>query len=84
MGSEMYGLQSRIVQIFIYLVLSRGRGIRCYNNLYDIATYCCGGTGQFVVQKYIENPLLIGAKKFDIRQWVYIQDYNPPKIWFYD
>ncbi len=73
------------------LVLSRGRGIRCYNNLYDIVTYCCGGTGQFVAQKYIENPLLIAGslfinagKKFDIRQWVLIQDYNPPKIWFYD
>lgn len=35
------------------IVLSRGRGIRCYNNLYDIINYCCGGTGQFVVQKYI-------------------------------
>jgi hypothetical protein len=35
------------------LVLSRGRGIRCYNNLYDIMAYCCGGTGQFVIQKYI-------------------------------
>lgn len=33
--------------------LSRGRGIRCYNNLYDIMAYCCGGTGQFVIQKYI-------------------------------
>lgn len=64
--------------------MSRGRGIRCYNNLYDIVTYCLGGTGQFVVQKYIENPLLIEGKKFDIRQWVLIQDYNPPKIWFYD
>lgn len=28
--------------------------------------------------------MLIGGKKFDIRQWVCIQDYNPPKIWFYD
>lgn len=80
----MYGSQSPIVNFYFITVLSRGRGIRCYNNLYDIVTYCCGGTGQFVVQKYIENPLLIGGKKFDIRQWVYIQDYNPPKIWFYD
>ena len=39
--------------LFLFTVLSRGRGIRCYNNLYDIVTYCCGGTGQFVVQKYI-------------------------------
>ena len=35
------------------IVMSRGRGIRCYNNIYDITDYCLGGTGQFVVQKYI-------------------------------
>jgi hypothetical protein len=39
--------------------MSRGRGIRCFNNLYDIADYCLGRDVQFVVQKYIEHPLVI-------------------------
>lgn len=66
------------------LVLSRGRGIRCFNNLYDIADYCLGRDTQFVIQKYIENPLLVEGRKFDIRQWVLIQDYNPPRVYFYE
>ena len=37
----------------IILVLSRGRGIKCLNNLYDIANYCLGKDCQFVIQKYI-------------------------------
>lgn len=41
------------------IVMSRGRGIRCFNNLYDIADYCLGRDVQFVVQKYIEHPLVI-------------------------
>lgn len=41
------------------IVMSRGRGIRCFNNLYSITDYCLGGTGQFVIQKYIEHPLVI-------------------------
>ena len=28
--------------------------------------------------------MLLEGRKFDIRQWVFIQDYNPPKIYFYD
>ena len=55
----MFGYASPTVNIVFIVVMSRGRGIRCYNNLYDITDYCCGGTGQFVVQKYIEHPLVI-------------------------
>jgi hypothetical protein len=57
---KMYGLLNRIVNyLIIFIVLSRGRGIRCFNNLYEIADYCLGRDVQFVIQKYIERPLLI-------------------------
>ena len=37
----------------------------------------------WVIQKYIENPMLILNRKFDIRMWVVIPTWNPLRIYVY-
>ena len=37
----------------------------------------------YVVSKYIDNPYLVGNKKFDIRFYVLVVSYNPLKVWLY-
>ena len=63
--------------------LSRGRGIMVFANLIEILDYT-SKENQWVAQKYIENPMIIQRKKFDIRQWVLVTDWNPLTIWFYE
>ena len=37
----------------------------------------------WVIQKYIENPMLILNRKFDIRVWVIVSSWNPLKIYIF-
>ncbi|XP_018363044.1 PREDICTED: tubulin glycylase 3A-like [Trachymyrmex cornetzi] len=65
---------------------SRGRGIVLMNKLEDVVAKV-NPTGKpdtrYVVQKYIERPLLIHHTKFDIRQWFIVTCAQPLTLWMY-
>ena len=64
--------------------LSRGRGITMMDNLKEIQTFFRSKDTPWIIMKYIENPLIVSKRKFDIRQWVLVTDWDPLTIWFYE
>ena len=63
--------------------LSRGRGISCIDQLNDILSNI-KSHNQTVIQKYIENPMVIKGRKFDMRQWVLVTNFNPLTAYLFD
>lgn len=70
--------------------LSRGRDIQIFNNFTKIISYCGmysdlkAKKTAWVVQKYVENPMLIMQRKFDFRVWVVVESWNPLMVYMYD
>ncbi|XP_030080563.1 tubulin glycylase 3A [Drosophila hydei] len=64
----------------------RGRGILLMDNLKKIlgvVNPSIASKSRYVVQKYIERPLIVFQTKFDIRQWFLITNTQPLVVWFY-
>ncbi|XP_022815689.1 tubulin glycylase 3A-like isoform X1 [Spodoptera litura] len=62
---------------------SRGRGIRMASRLTVITDLLNKANAKYVIQKYIEEPLLIHETKFDIRQYCLVTSTYPLVIWMY-
>jgi len=72
---------------------SQGVGIFLINRLSQIKKWSRDGKGgtflhnssrdSYVISRYIENPLLIGGKKFDLRLYVLVTSYRPLKCYLY-
>ncbi len=51
---------------------SQGKGIFLINKLSMISEWTENNAEPYIIQRYINNPLLVGGKKFDMRIYVLV------------
>lgn len=69
---------------------SQGKGIFLFNKLSQISQWenhsvflILTQAENYIVQKYISDPLLIGGKKFDMRIYALVTNYSPLTVYLY-
>lgn len=68
---------------------AQGRGIFIVNKLSQLKKWSQGTRGVgtnvpvYVISRYVDNPLLVGGKKFDLRLYVLVTSYRPLRVYMY-
>eukprot|EP00929_Paragymnodinium_shiwhaense_P021418 TRINITY_DN13976_c0_g2_i1.p1 TRINITY_DN13976_c0_g2~~TRINITY_DN13976_c0_g2_i1.p1 ORF type:complete len:832 (+),score=175.10 TRINITY_DN13976_c0_g2_i1:433-2928(+) len=63
--------------------LNCGRGITVHSEILPLLLEAKQQGWKVVVQKYIENSLLIKQRKCDIRLWVLVTSWSPAVVWIH-
>lgn len=65
---------------------AQGKGIFLINKLSQIKKWASSKWGgiQYIISTYIDRPLLIGGKKFDLRLYVLVTKYRPLKVYVHE
>ncbi|KAG9396930.1 Tubulin-tyrosine ligase/Tubulin polyglutamylase [Carpediemonas membranifera] len=66
---------------------AQGRGIFIINKLSQVKRWASsrvvGSKDAYLACRYIDNPLLVGGKKFDLRLYVAVTSYKPLRAYIY-
>ncbi len=67
---------------------AQGVGIFIINKLSQLKKWAASklatltSSNSYLASRYVENPLLVGGKKFDLRLYVLVTSYRPLKVYF--
>ena len=88
--------QRSLSHLFPTSTALQGRGIFLFTDLRDVKVWKKASENRgkpkddddddvenYVVQRYITNPYLVGGKKFDLRIYVLVTAYMPLTVWLY-
>ena len=86
---EEFKQQAGAIWIMKPIGKAQGKGIFLFNKLAQIQDWKKDHKWKsdnpqaetYVVQRYIENPLLVGGKKFDLRIYVLVTSYSPMTVY---
>ena len=91
---SIYISQCTIVTIYciLYIVYCRaqGKGVFIINKLAQIKKWSSSSRWAtmplreaYVISRYVENPMLVGGKKFDLRIYILVTSYRPLRVYQY-